>query len=148
MAFGVPPVEFALDPVVLPLASAPHTALVAARLYDFGVLTLAVRLPADGMPWSDFVQLMDAMDRWVGEGADTTVWAGLLAQVRATFSDALIRPAVSTVEEDYLIATVEAFSETLTAEQVLKRVDLVPLLSGEQRALSTAARQDLLRQRF
>jgi len=36
----------------------------------------------------------------------------------------------------------------MTAEQLLERVDLAPLLSGEQRALSTAARQDLLRQCF
>src|SRR6202034_4857532 len=35
-----------------------------------------------------------------------------------------------------------------SAEDLQRRVDLVPLLSGERRPLSAAARQDLLRQRF
>ena len=41
-----------------------------------------------------------------------------------------------------------AFSEPLTAAALRDRVDLVPLLSGEQRALSDGARRDLLRQSF
>jgi hypothetical protein len=36
----------------------------------------------------------------------------------------------------------------LTADALHERVDLVPLLSGEQRPLSASARQDLLGQRF
>jgi hypothetical protein len=146
MAFGVPPVELALEPVPLRLASATLMAEVTARLYDFGVLTLALRLPVSGLPWSEFARQLDAMDRCVG--ADTATWTGLLAQVRSIFASALIRPASSTVEEDYLIGAVEAFSEALTAEQLQERVDLVALLSGEQRTLSVASRQDLLRQRF
>ena len=41
-----------------------------------------------------------------------------------------------------------AFDRTLTAAALQDSVDLVPLLSGEQRPLSGSARQDLLRQRF
>jgi hypothetical protein len=58
------------------------------------------------------------------------------------------RAEASAVEEDYLIALVQAFDQALPAAAMLERVDLVPLLSGEQRALSEGARQDLLRQRF
>jgi hypothetical protein len=43
---------------------------------------------------------------------------------------------------------VHSFDQTLTAAALLGSVDLVPLLSGEQRSLSDGARQDLLRQRF
>ena len=43
---------------------------------------------------------------------------------------------------------VHAFDRPLTAAALQESVDLVPLLSGEQRALSDGARQDLLRQRF
>ncbi len=146
MAFGVAPVEIVLEPVALRLAAADATAEVTARLYDFGVLTIAVRLPARQLSWSCFVELVNATERAVGAG--TGLWARLLQQVCATFHDALIRPAASAIDEDYLIATVEAFDQKLTAEALQARVDLVPLLSGESRMLSVGARQDLLRQRF
>ena len=43
---------------------------------------------------------------------------------------------------------VNELDEALTAEALLERVDLIPLLTGEPRALSAGARADLLRQRF
>ena len=148
VAFGVAPVEVALEPVLLRLDTVTATAGVTVRLYDFGVVTIALRLPVSGLPWPAFAELMDTADQCLGTGADTQVWAGLLSQIRTTFADALVRPSPSTIEEDYLIGAVEAFSETLNAEDLQRRVDLVPLLSGERRSLSAAARQDLLRQSF
>jgi hypothetical protein len=148
IAFGVPPVELTLDPVALHLGAASASAHVTMRLYDFGVVTFALRLAADGLPWPAFTEFMNTVDRSVGPGAATDVWISLLAQFRATFVGALIRPTESTVEEDYLVGAVTAFDEILTAEALRERVDLVPLLSGEQRPLSAAARQDLLGQHF
>ncbi len=144
MAFGVPPVEIVLEPVALRLG----TANVTARLYDFGVLTIAMRQTVHDLPWPRFAEQVNAMEHWLGTGAEPDLWSGLLSQIRAVFRDALVRPAASPVEEDYLIAAVEAFDEPLSAEQLQARIDLVPLLSGEQRALSPSARQDVLRQRF
>jgi len=43
---------------------------------------------------------------------------------------------------------VHAFDSKPTAKELLETVDFVPLLSGEYRPLSEAARTDLLRQRF
>jgi hypothetical protein len=60
----------------------------------------------------------------------------------------MIRPEESKVQEEYLLGVVHAFDRTLTAAALQESVDLVPLLSGEQRSLSDGARQDLLRQRF
>jgi hypothetical protein len=148
VAFGVAPVEVALEPVLLRLDAATATAGVTVRLYDFGVVTIALSLPARDLPWPAFAELMDTMDRCLGTGADTEIWSALLSQICTTFADALDRPSPSTIEEDYLIGAVEAFSETLSAEDLHRRVDLVPLLSGERRPLSAAARQDLLRQSF
>lgn len=148
VAFGVPPVELALDPVPLHLDSTTFTAEVTARLFDFGVLTLALRVPARDLSWSDFTDLMNSIDRAVGAGAGAEVWDELSRRIRATFADALVRPTDSTVEEDYLIAAVESFDTPVNAEELQARVDLVPLLSGERRPLSAGARQDLLRQRF
>ena len=148
VAFGVAPVEIALEPILLHLGAVTATAGVTVRLYDFGVATIALRLPASRLSWSAFAELMNTMDRSLGAGAQTQVWADLLTQIRTTFANAFVRPASSTIEEDYLIGAVEAFSETLSAEDLQRRVDLVSLLSGERRPLSAAARHDLLRQSF
>jgi hypothetical protein len=43
---------------------------------------------------------------------------------------------------------VHGFDTPLTATELLARADLVPLLSGETRTLSEAARGDLLRRKF
>jgi hypothetical protein len=148
VAFGVAPVEVALDPVSLRFGPTSLNANVTVRLYDFGVVTIALRVPTNQMSWTAFAELMDTIDRHLGTSAETNVWRDLLANIRAMFAKALVRPAASTVEEDYLIGAVDAFDEALTAEGLQERVDLVPLLSGERRPLSTAARLDLLRQRF
>ena len=151
VAFGVPPVELALAPVAMQLGTARLSANVVARLYEFGVVTFALHVPASDLPWSAYVALTDQVDRCLrgGDGgADTAPWAGLLAEIRRIFADALVRPAATTIEEDYLIALVHSFGEELTAEALQRRIDLVPLLSGDRRALSEAARQDVLRLRF
>lgn len=148
VSFGVPPVELVLEPMPVNLGTVTLTAEVTVRLYDFGALTLALRLPARDMAWDAFERLVDTIDRQLGIEADTSLWSDLLKRVRSGFADALVRPAESAIEEDYLIAMVESFGIPFTAEQLLQRIDLVPLLSGEHRALSSAARQDLLAQRF
>lgn len=149
VAFGVPPVEVALAPVTLDLGGTALTANVTARLYEFGVVTFALRLPARDLSWPDYVARTDAVDRCLnGEGEGAALWEKLLGDVRHIFADALVRPATSAIEEDYLIGIVNSFGTEVTAEAVLRRIDLAPLLSGEHRALSDAARQDVLRQRF
>ena len=148
VTFGVPPVALPLDALPLQLGPLAVVAAVTARIYDFGVVALALRVPAVELSWPDYTALLNAVDAHVGDGGDGRLWDGLLARVRTLLADALVRPTGSAIEEDYLIGTVHAFSETLTAAALRDRVDLAPLLSGEQRALSDAARRDLLRQSF
>jgi len=148
VAFGVPPVALSFDPIPLHLGALAVTAAVTIRIYDFGVVALALRVATVDMSWPDYTALLNAMDAHVGDGGDGRLWDGLLARVRTLLAEALVRPTGSAIEEDYLIGTVHAFSEQLTAVALQDRVDLVPLLSGEQRALSDGARRDLLRQSF
>ncbi len=149
VAFGVPPVEIVLDPVILPLGDAAPRAGVTARLYEFGVVTFALRLPVSDLSWSAYTDLTDRVDRSLrGEGEGAALWQRLLADIRRIFAAALVRPASSAIEEDYLIGIVHSFGEELTAEALQRRIDLVPLLSGDRRPLSDAARQDLLKLRF
>src|SRR6202008_4627650 len=51
------------------------------------------------------------------------------------------------LEEDYLLAIVNALEVPLSADALLERVDVAALLAGEARRLSAGARRDLLRQR-
>ena len=148
VSFGVPPLALELGPVALIVGGTPITAAAGVRLYDFGIAALVLRLPAQDLSWSDFTQLVNQTDQTVGPTVETAVWDGLLAQLRDLLHEALDRPTVTPLQEDYLIALVETFDEAVTADEVCSRADLVPLLSGEERPLSDSARRDLLGQRF
>lgn len=148
VSFGVPPLALELGPVALVVGGTPITAAAGVRLYDFGIAALVLRLPAQDLSWSDFTQLVNQTDQTVGLTVETAVWDGLLAQLRDLLHEALDRPTVTPLQEDYLIALVETFDEAATADEVYAHADLVPLLSGEERPLSDSARRDLLGQRF
>ncbi|MGI3777802.1 MAG: hypothetical protein ACRYGC_10980 [Janthinobacterium lividum] len=148
VAYDVPPVVLTLEPVALVIEGHMAVAGVTARLYDFGVLTLALRVPAADLGWAGFAALVNAVDAAVGPGAEHPVWRTLREQVCGLLEAALERPTLSVLEEDYLIGMVRAFDRAMSAAEIGERLDLVPLLSGEARALSEGARQDLLRKRF
>ena len=148
VAFDVPPVVLSLDSVALELEGAPVSAEVTARLYDFGVVSLALRVNADGKSWSEFTRLLNALDQAAGPGARNGVWQTLLSHLRPLVAPALTRATVSTLEEDYLLGVVHQLSEPISAAVLQERVDLIPLLSGERRQLSESAQRDLLRHRF
>ena len=147
VAFGVPPVTFAFDTVPLQMGPIAANAAVTVRVYDFGVVALSLRVPAADMAWTDYTTLFNAMDAHVGADSDGRLWEGLLVRVRTLLAEALVRPTASAIEEDYMIGTVHAFAAPVVGA-LQDQVDLVPLLSGEQRALSDGARRDLLRQSF
>jgi hypothetical protein len=148
IAFGVPPVALELGSVALALPDGPLQAGVTARLYDFGVVSIALRVPVADLSWAAFSQRLNAVDRAVSSEPASQVWATLLERVRQGVGEGLVRPTPSTLEEDYLVGIANAFSEPMTAEDLVGRLDLVPLLSGEQRPLSEGARRDLLRHRY
>jgi hypothetical protein len=156
MAFGVPPLAVMLDPVSLMLETGTVEAVVTARLYDFGAVSLSLRVATPNCDWHDYTKLLNAVDRCVGPksgtgsetGSDTVIWERLLAHLRSVLAAALIKPARSSVSEDYLMGVVHNFDSHFTGAELLQRVDLVPLLSGETRPLSDGAKTDLLRQRF
>jgi hypothetical protein len=123
MAFGVPPLEITLDPVTLDLGAGPVELMVTARLYEFGAVSLALRQPVAGRAWSEYVRLALALDRAVASAP----WPRLLDHVRGVLAAALLRPAASALEEDYLFAVVQAFDTHLDAAALLlpRTYDLV-----------------------
>lgn len=148
VAFDVPPVLLTLDPVTLTVDGVSAPVGVTARLYDFGVVVLALRLPVTDIDWPRFGTLVNAVDRAVGPDAPRAVWMGILEPLLALLAPAVKRPTANMLEEDYLLGIVQQWSEAVPTATLDERVDLVPLLSGERRALSDSARRDLLRQRF
>ncbi len=148
LAFGVAPLDISLETVAVRLGDAEVRAEASARLYVFGVARLALRFSADNLSWGDFTRRLNAVDQVVGPASGSDIWKGLLDQVLATFRAALVKPPPTMLEEDYLIGVVRAFDVALDAETLQQRIDLVPLLSGEDRPLSEGARRELLRQRF
>jgi len=148
VSFGDPPLGLVLPPAILSLAGKQIEAQVTARLYVFGAVTLSLRVPADGYAWLEFSALVNAVDAAIGPGEDAKLWADMLELLRTVIGPAMDRPGASPLEEDYLLAVVNAFDTPISAADLQARVDLAPLLSGEHLPLSDGARQDLLRQRF
>ena len=148
MAFGVPPLTIMLDPVILHIDGVATQALMTARLYDFGAVTMAIRVAAGGLSWRGYTDRLNAVEHTLTQGDDTELWLPALLAVRNIVAAAWVRPTESSVTEDYLIGVVNEFDTPLTAVDLLARVDLLPLLSGEHRPLSAAARNDLLRRQF
>ncbi len=148
VAYDVPPLLLTLAPERLALPNAGITANVIGRLYDFGVLALSVCVPARELDWDGFIDLSEAVNALLGPGSETLLWSRLADSIRTELAPALTRPAASLIEEDYLVAMVTEFDRPMTSVTLWNRLDLVPLLSGERRTLSEAARQDLLRKRF
>lgn len=148
VAFGVPPVLLKLDPLDLSLQGKTYGADVTARLYDFGAVALSVRIPVASCSWAVFSQLANTVDALLGPGADSPVWGQLLQPLREALLPALSKPSAASLHEDYLLGIVHAFEESIPASTMHEQIDLVPLLSGEQRALSEQARKDLLQHRY
>ena len=148
VAYDVPPLVLTLDPVPLAIGGKTTDATVTVRLYDFGVLSLALSIAVSDLSWTDFGVRLNSFGALIGPGLGESLWGDLAGRIRTELADALVRPAVSTLEEDYTIALVRSFDRPMTAVAVQEQLDLVPLLSGERRPLSAAARHDLLRNCF
>jgi hypothetical protein len=148
VAFGEPPLGLFLPPITLALASGAVQAQVTARLYVFGVVSLSVRVPADGLDWAAFTALVNAVDVEIGPQEEPEVFRTSLGLLRSVVGAAMDRPTVSTLVEDYLVATVHAFDRPVTAASLGAEIDLVPLLSGETRTLAESAQADILARRF
>lgn len=151
IAYDVAPVEVALGPVELrlvdPALSLPP-AEATARIYDFGAVTVAVRIPVESLTWDDYVSRSIAVETATSDPASPALWAELLERVRSLIRPAVERPTLAGIEEDYQLAVVHRFQQPLDAETLLAEVDLAPILTGERRALSQQARRDLLRHTF
>ena len=148
IAYSVPPVGLSLGLVRVPLADGREVAGNAtARLYEFGAITIAIRFPVQNTEWPDFVALSRAVNAAL-QGNGQGLWAELMERARRVAGPALERPAISGIEEDYLVTTVQRFDRRMTGEELLNTVDIALLLAGESKPLSEQARREYLRHVF
>lgn len=137
--YARPPVDVALGQVEFSLASERVTADVRARIYDFGAVRLAYEVAVQQVPWLRYVGLANELEAIFERPAP---WNSDLSRVRELIARALEKPSEPGLQVDYLFATVRAFDPPLSAQDVLSRLDLVPLLTGDTRPLSEGARHD------
>ena len=148
LEFDVPPVLLSLGIVPLAVGSSSLTASATARLYDFGVIAIALRVPANALNWTEYTQLCNAVDQAIGPNVNTQVWSSLMEKIRTVLTQAMTRPNETPLQEDHLIAVVQKWSEPVKGSELTDLVDLIPLLTGENRPLSEKNRKDLLKQKF
>jgi hypothetical protein len=148
VSFGVPPLKLDLGPVTLQLADQEVSAFASVRLYDFGIAALALRLPVLSVGWDQFSRLANDACQAIGLTSTSLIWDGLLERLQSSIAESWVRPTAVPIQEDYLIAVVEAFDKPVTAQALLEQLDLVPLLSGRDRPLSERSRRDLLGHHF
>jgi hypothetical protein len=136
-----PPITVALgaEPVAVPGASGPAEA--SARIFDFGVVSLRLTIPAAEMTWAEFTVFGNAVD----VGFDlSSMFERQLNALLATIGPAVERPEVKKVTEDYVVFRI---TSRLPAE-TWRDENIVPLLLNERRPLSDIARRELLPHRF
>lgn len=148
VSFGVPPLVLDLGPLTLQIGEQLLPVFASVRLYDFGIAAIALRLPVREIGWVEFSRLANEASQAIGLTSTSQIWDGLLERLRNVIAEAFIRPTAIPLQEDYLIAVVEAFDQPVSAQALLDRMDLVPLLSGRDRELSEGARRDLLEHHF
>ena len=143
------PITLPLGPARLTAAGSSYDVELSARIFDFGVVSLRMRVPAPAeIGWQEFVEFGNR----IGSGADAqAIFDGELARLLAELAPAVERMGVATVTEDYTVfrvATLRDGSGAALPAGSLTDGDVVPLLLGEERPLSEAARRELLPHRF
>lgn len=145
-----PPVSVILGTERVTIAERAIDAEVSARLFDFGVVSLCVRVHApDELSWDAFAAFGNAID------ADTAIPELLEHHARLLYQrigPAIERPSMAPVREDYVVFRLREVrdddGQRLTSDAILQRVDVAPLLLNERRPLSARARDELLHHRF
>jgi hypothetical protein len=144
-----PPISVTLGQERIIIDARAHDATISARIFDFGVVSLRVRVDAPSrIGWEQYWRFGNAVD----VGTDLTpLFQRYLQNLFDRITAAIERPAIAPVSEDYVVFRIhrleDAAGRTAPAE-VISDDDIIPLLLNESRQLSVAARRELLPHRF
>ncbi|HEU6452836.1 MAG TPA: hypothetical protein VFT57_15575 [Gemmatimonadaceae bacterium] len=122
---------------------------VSARIFDFGVISLRLRVPAPpGVTWMEYADFGNAVD------VRTDLTPHFLRHLDALvdrIAPAIERRSLASVTEDYVVFRITRFTDPEGGElstEVLRDQDVAPLLLNERRPLSSVALRELLPNRF
>ena len=144
-----PPITVALGADRLTIAGHQYTVDISARIFDFGVVSLRIRIPTPAeLSWDEFTQFGNRVD---APAETNRLFAQHLEQLMQRAGSAVERLRIAGVTEDYAVYRISrlrnANGDAIAAE-ALRDIDVVPLLLNEQRPLSGDARRELLPHRF
>lgn len=143
IAFGDPPVVTDLVAPPLDVGGVRALTRASARIYGFGAISLSLEVVMPGaMEWPGFERFAREAER---EAALLPFWRTGLERLLTVLAPALESPLSSYMEEDYCVVTVRSLEPATTAEELMQRVDLIPLLTQEPKPLGPAARRDVFR---
>jgi hypothetical protein len=144
-----PPITVILGTENVAVAGERLDAEVSARIFDFGVVSLRLRIPAPaGLTWIDFSAFGNAVDV---EGSHAAVFDQHVRLLTERIRPAIARPALAAQTEDYVvyrISRIMADDGRPLPAAALGDLDVAPLLLNERRPLSADARRELLPHRF
>jgi hypothetical protein len=143
------PVTVILGTESVLLGGVAHDVEVSARLFDFGVASLRLRIAAPpGCTWPGYVAFATSLHAAPALGP---VFEQHLRLLLDRIGPAIERRAVARVTEDYTVFRVDRLADASGARlapDALPERDLVGLLLGERRELAPAAQRELLPHRF
>jgi hypothetical protein len=141
-------IEFPVPPLALRLPSAATTsgrAVVRAKIFDYGVISIRLSLPFSGS-WQEFAAFTRRLrtDQELPRLAEAAL-AALRPEIESAFDD----PHAPLVE-DYFVFEVQAFSRPVRASELLDEysLELASLVSCEERRLMPLERAEALRANF
>jgi hypothetical protein len=148
LVIAQPPLTLALGPVTIPGDGARAPAEMSACCFDFGVISLRLRVPVpDGTAWTELLALTRSLERTDLAG----VFGPSLSLLAAQLQPAIVRPGIAPVAEDYTICRLVQLRDErggAVPPSGLEDAALAELLLGEPRALTEDARRHLLSRRF
>lgn len=144
-----PPLFVSLGPMDVVVGGATRPATLSANLFDFGVCSLQLRIAApNAIAWTTFSEFGSAVGTSSNIG---TIFDRELRVLLDRATPAIERPGVAPLWEEYIVFRIDRLETpggTATATEWLTDERLVPLLLGERRLLSAAARRELVPHRF
>jgi hypothetical protein len=144
-----PPITVWLGGEVLVVDETAYDVELSARIFDFGVVSLRVRVrPPAACDWEQFTTFGRRLEHHAGI---TALVHAQLERLCERMRPAIERPAVAGVHEDYTVFRITHLTDesgTPLSAAALAALDVVPLLLNETRPLSAEARRELLPHRF
>jgi hypothetical protein len=148
LVIAQPPLILALGPAALPGGGSGLPAELTACCFDFGVISLRLRVPVpEDTPWRDLLRLVRGLERTDLAG----VFGPALSQLTSQLQPAITRPGIAPVAEEYTICRLNGLVRPDGAAVPPSALDdgaLGELLLGEPRTLTEEARRHLLSRRF